>query len=156
MSLQVHRGDLLAVSEGVLVHGCNAQGVMRSGVAKAIRRRWPAAFAAYRAAHRAPGGLVPGTVSFAQVGERLWIANAVTQHRYGYDGACYVDEDAVHVCFEQVARFCAAHGGLPVHFPRIGCGLGGGQWHRIAPRIVSAAAGCALHLWLPAPARSAR
>lgn len=29
--IKEHKGDLLSVTEGIIVHGCNAQGVMGSG-----------------------------------------------------------------------------------------------------------------------------
>ena len=29
-------------AKGIIMHGCNAQGVMGSGLAKDIRERWPA------------------------------------------------------------------------------------------------------------------
>lgn len=46
---QIHRisGNLLACT-GILVHGCNCKGVMGSGVAAAIRNRWPDVYKAYR------------------------------------------------------------------------------------------------------------
>ncbi len=34
-------GDIRCVSSGIIVHGCNAQGVMGSGVALALRTTWP-------------------------------------------------------------------------------------------------------------------
>ena len=53
MQIEYRTGDLLEAAEPVIVHGCNAQGSMGAGVARAIRDRYPAAYAAYRAAHEA-------------------------------------------------------------------------------------------------------
>ena len=40
-------GDITEAPEVVIVHGCNTQGAMGSGVAKAIRRKYPWAYEAY-------------------------------------------------------------------------------------------------------------
>ncbi|MBT0963443.1 macro domain-containing protein [Denitromonas iodatirespirans] len=149
MSIHKHTGDLLEVDTGIIVHGCNAQGVMGSGVAKAIRARWPEAFEVYQAAHDSPDGLQLGSVSFIQVGKHLWVANAITQRFYGRDHRRYVDYDAVQNCFEQVARFSQNNDALSIHFPLIGCGLGGGRWSEVAPRIVAGAPNSDRNLWDP-------
>ncbi len=41
-------GSLLEASEKYIGHGVNAQGQMGSGVAKAVREKWPEAFQVYR------------------------------------------------------------------------------------------------------------
>lgn len=138
--IERHRGDMLSVQRGLLVHGCNAQGVMGSGVALAIRRRYPGAFTAYsNQAERL--GLHLGDVIFHVVklghdGEpSLVVANAVTQQYYGREpDRLYLSYDALSACFQKVAAYARRHG-LPVHFPLIGCGLAGGDWAKVAPRI---------------------
>ena len=35
--IQYKKGDLLSVTKGIIAHGCNAQGVMGSGVALQIK-----------------------------------------------------------------------------------------------------------------------
>jgi hypothetical protein len=47
MKIIYKQGDLLDCIEKVIVHGCNAQGVMGSGVALAIRKKYPDAARAY-------------------------------------------------------------------------------------------------------------
>ena len=41
------RGDIITSLDDHIVHGCNAQGVMGSGVAKALRDEWPQIFKPY-------------------------------------------------------------------------------------------------------------
>ena len=128
---------------GVIVHGCNAQGVMGSGVAKIIRDRWPIAYTEYREAYNTLG-LETGDVIFAQVQEdaglnaTLYVANAVTQEFYfrhpkAKGETVFIDYDSVAKCFEDIADFME-DGEFTVpnlHMPLIGAGLAGGEWDRI-------------------------
>lgn len=94
-------GDLTEASERIIAHGCNTQGVMGSGVAKAIRGKWPQNYEWYRSAYQA-GGLVLGTIVWYAIThdgkEELLIANCITQEFFGRDGKQYVDYDAVRRC----------------------------------------------------------
>ena len=47
MKIEYRKGDLLKTEIPYIAHGCNAQGVMGSGVAKVIREKWPLAFQVY-------------------------------------------------------------------------------------------------------------
>ena len=165
-------GDILDVQEGILVHGCNCQGVMGSGIAHSIRNRWPAVYDEYKRRHLA-AGLFPGDVCFvghaqlldsipilsrhihgttSQLPPRLVVANAMTQFEFGRDSTrIYVDYDAVSAAFARIA-IVARDSGLPIHFPLIGCGLANGQWAKVAQCIQAAVSPDAnLTLWkLPA------
>ena len=72
--------DLLGATHGIILHGCNAQGVMGSGVAKLIRAKWPGAYAAYRQAFES-SGLKPGQTVWYRASQDplLMIGNAITQ-----------------------------------------------------------------------------
>jgi O-acetyl-ADP-ribose deacetylase (regulator of RNase III) len=87
-------GDLMTCSEEYLVHGCNAQGVMGSGVARLIRDKWPKAFRYYRDAYDR-GDLKLGTTVWVNVRDKV-VINAITQDRYG--------TDRVHVDYEAGIR----------------------------------------------------
>lgn len=129
-----HEGNLLHVQKGIIVHGCNARGVMGSGVAFDVRQIWPKAYACYRREYER-AGLKLGDVIFYKPRDHLLIANAITQEDYGRDlSRVYVDYEAVRQCFEKVlvvARWLE----LPVHFPLIGCGLANGDWEIISEII---------------------
>lgn len=124
-------GNLLD-AKGIIVHGCNAQGVMGSGVAKQIKANFPEAFRVYTDAPK-----VLGTISFADIRHDLVIVNAITQEFYGKDGRRYVSYPAVRQCFRKVntlaLKFCLN----VVNFPMIGCGLGGGSWGTVSKIIES-------------------
>lgn len=126
-------GNLLDAPELIIAHGCNAQGVMNSGVARAIREKWPAAYMAYRhhfEYDRNKLGL--GKVIWANTDAKL-IANCITQNNYGRDGKCYTDYPAVRVCMREVNKYAQKEVGVAL--PLIGAGLGGGDW-RIISKII--------------------
>lgn len=136
-------GNILSVQRGIIVQGCNAQGVMGSGVAKDLRDRYPENYTVYKAAfdrHKQKTGktLALGRVIWYTVSKeepKLAIANAITQEFYGRNpNIQYVDYEAVRSAFRQVATEARKHN-LPVHYPLIGAGLGGGRWDVIAEII---------------------
>lgn len=45
--IEYKKGNLLDVTKGIIMHGCNCQGVMGSGVALAVKRKYPLAFDRY-------------------------------------------------------------------------------------------------------------
>lgn len=145
-----HIGDLLSVERGLIVHGCNAQGVMGSGVALAVKRKYPAAFREYQAAYfdreLRVGAIVPYLVSGSLEEPILVIVNAITQEYYGTERR-QVDYDGVRKCFEQVAELARKTKLYDVHFPLIGCGLAGGDWNVVAPIIEETLEGLHAHLW---------
>lgn len=125
----------------VIVHGCNAQGKMASGFAKTIRDRWPKAYDEYMLVHKLDG-LYPGDIIIVPVSPTVVVVNAITQEFYGYDGAKYVIPEAVGECFKQVSNYVRARRALDgvdmeIHFPLIGCMLGGGTWDEIEPQILN-------------------
>jgi O-acetyl-ADP-ribose deacetylase (regulator of RNase III) len=126
---------MLAVSHGILVHGCNARGRMGKGIAAQIKKKFPAAFQVYEAAYRAQG-LKLGSITHAEVGSRLHIVNAVTQDHWHHPDPAFVlaDYEAIESAFRLVRDIAHANS-LPVHFPLIGCGLAHGDWTEVAPRI---------------------
>lgn len=145
MLIQYLRGDFIDGSEDVIVHGCNAQGVMGRGAAKAVRERLPFAFDEYLSAYLQEG-LSLGNVVWAinvKHNERLRIVgNLITQEHWRQDLAVdgrNVDYDAVRMAFRKVREFVqlTQDGTItipkitPVHrigMPLVGCGLGGGEW----------------------------
>lgn len=127
------KGDLLDAVEPVIVHGCNNKGVMRSGVAKAIRAKWSEAYKVYKDASSLPmGDIIP----IFSIPSNKWIINAITQDGYGRDGRKYVCYDAIAKCFRDINTFCAEMGYDSIAIPKIGAGLGGGDWDVIEEIIL--------------------
>ena len=126
--------DITTVTMGVIAHGCNCQGVMGSGVAKAIRDKWPGAYEAYK---RMPiGRTMLGTAQVVNVDDQdqLFIANCFTQIFYGKNGR-FADPTAIerslNHAYEWADLYC-----LPIYMPKIGAGLGGLDWEtEVAPIV---------------------
>lgn len=131
--MQTHIGDILSVTEGIIVHGCNAQGVMKSGIAKDIREKYPQVYEDYKQ-HERERGLELGDAIYTTIHKDLIIVSAITQEFYGRAKVIYVDYDAISSAFMKIG-LVASLKGLDVHFPLIGCGLANGKWSEVKPRI---------------------
>jgi O-acetyl-ADP-ribose deacetylase (regulator of RNase III) len=127
--IEVVHADAFDAS-GVLIHQANCHHSMASGIAKAVRERFPEAYAADTATVKGDLGKL-GTFSAAAVerpGSALkWIVNLYSQ--YGYqDGDRRTSYDAMFAGLIKV-RDDGRFAGLDFAVPsRIGCGLAGGNW----------------------------
>lgn len=124
------KGDLLeAFTDGkldVMVHGCNCFHVMGAGIAKQIASKYPAALIADMETVK---GSIDKLGGFSESYEGVGlIINAYTQHRYGRGRQ--IDYRAIRQCFRAVKK---QYGNSNNKFgiPKIGAGLGGGDWERI-------------------------
>lgn len=179
IKINTHQGDLLGVNHGIIVHGCNCNGVMGSGVAAQIRDKWPDVYRAYRnKVYRNNGGVLGTICAVAGNGiehlnmrhvnystlashflldtsdtlpPTVIVVNAFTQLTFGSEDKVYVNYDAVESCFVQI-RMLAVALDMPVHFPLIGCGLAHGDWDIVSHRIQKGAGDeVDLNLWLYDP-----
>ncbi|RMH19666.1 MAG: phosphatase [Acidobacteria bacterium] len=132
--MNIVRGDVLKLAlEGefdVIVHGCNCQCTMGAGIAKAIRKLFPEAYEADLATERGSRSKL-GTYSSATVyrnAHEITVINAYTQFHYQGRGV-KVDYEAIRLAFRAIARDFS---GRRIAYPRIGAGLGGGDWGLIS------------------------
>lgn len=144
MQIEYVKGDLFSTNIKTIVHGCNAQGVMGSGVAKIIKERYPKAYQRYRNEYEQFHRLQLGHVIPVPCGDRIndphnykIIVNAITQDFYGRDGSRYVSYDAVAECMSTINKFFEVYGIDEVAMPQIGAGLGGGDWNVLSAIIES-------------------
>lgn len=131
-------GDLLEAKEKVIVHGCNNRGVMGSGVAKQIRAKWPNVFDVYHLKHQV-FGLELGSIIPVETADGKIIVNAITQDGFGQDGQQYVSYDAIERCFSLINDRAPSWEVTEIALPRIGAGLGGGDWKIIEDIITRTA-----------------
>lgn len=136
-------GDLTAVSSGIIVHQCNAKGVMGSGVAKCIREKFPEAFMVYRRQfleHARKCDKVPlGSITHCNVAPALYVVNLIGQDAYrgfsnDYTEKRWTSYDAIEDGIINIndAWLRGDLGNVPmIHIPLIGSGLGGGNWNII-------------------------
>lgn len=122
----------------IIIHGCNCQCRMGSGIAKEISERIPQAVRADNATVTGDASKL-GTFSYAQVrspsGHWFVVINAYTQEFWGTDSR-KVDYDAVREVFKKIA-FNVSNAAKPmrVGYPKVGCGLAGGDWKVISKII---------------------
>ena len=152
------KGDILTAPSGIVVQGCNAQGVMGSGLALQIKTLFPDVFKEYKSKHESSGLLLGDVVICPPKPPRnIWIANAITQEFYGRNpNVRYVDYDAVRTSFSVIADL-ARRENLEVHYPQIGAGLGNGDWGVLSKIIEEKLDGIPSFFWefvpnsIPAP-----
>lgn len=130
-----------------IAHICNDQGGWGKGFVVALSRyddtperayrRWHATRSHQREGRRIPFAL--GRTQLVQFGpfteSPMFVANMIAQRgiRHKPDAPRAVDYEALRSCLDELgqesARFWEMFGRVPsVHMPRIGCGLGGGEW----------------------------
>lgn len=132
MKIKYEKGDVLKSSHNFVLHGCNARGVMGSGVAKQIVIQYPYAYQQYMELYNSRG-LHLGEIQLVKCRDRT-IINAITQQSYGRSGLRYVSYDAVAFAMESLEETLY---GETVAMPMIGTGLGGGDWSVISAIIES-------------------
>ena len=121
------KGDIVELAKtgqyNIIMHGCNCFCNMGSGVAVAIRKQWPGAYAAdLKTEKGSPLKLGAYSIYFDEE-YSVSIVNAYTQYTYGRTGQRYVDYAAIkQVC--QTFSKSRCH----ILIPKIGAGLGGGDW----------------------------
>lgn len=137
MSKSVKFGDILSAESGIIVHGCNAQGVMGSGIALQIKNRWPECFNIYsnfcKVEHNKQA-LLGQIIPYAVPDSDVIIVNAITQLNFGKDGKKYVSYESILRAFDVIAEIAMLKS-VKVHYPLIGAGLGGGDWAVISDII---------------------
>lgn len=120
--------DITEVTSGLIIHGVNCLHKMGSGVALAIRNKWPDIYEIYMS--MPSGREMLGQTHIMCVGdhpETLYVANCYTQLNYGYDGVKYADIDAVEECMRSCFIFAEAND-FDINTPRIASDRGGLDW----------------------------
>lgn len=137
MSLFVTKGNLLELAErgkfDIIVHGCNCQNTMGSGIAKQIKDKYPDAFQAdyeydLELGDRRYNKLGNYTVSKIFSKSNFYIVNAYTQFHYLPRGVNHFEYASFAVILQKLAHF---YGNYDFGFPYIGMGLAGGDADRI-------------------------
>lgn len=129
-----------------IAHGCNAQGKMGSGVAKAVRAKWPKAYSEYETTIKYYGGKSQLGKDLYVIFEDRVIHNLITQEYYGRDGskfARYIDvvkalEDMVKT-FSNAKQFAVS---------RLGCSLGGLKWEIVKELMLEIEERYGIEFWV--------
>jgi len=127
MTIIYKKGNVFDTECKLIMHGCNAQGVMGSGIALQIKEQYPVAYLTYRN-HYLEHGLRLGDVIVAPTHDKRIILNAITQEYYGRDkNITYVDYAAIRICMSYVKVMFMLD--KDIAMPKIGCGLANGDWN---------------------------
>ena len=137
------KGDLLETDCDIICHQVNCQGKMNSGVAKAVREKWPVVYDNYRAKYeecvwckRSP----LGDIQIVLVDTRQIVVNLFSQDNFGYDGKRYTSYDAFWNCLNLLKQTTLPE--QTIAFPyKIGCVRGGANWKIIKAMIEEVFAG---------------
>ena len=126
-----HFGDLAKPNVSAIAHVCNCMGVMGSGVALAVRTRYPEAFAAYKKAEKDFFfGLKLGTISVAKIRNDKRIYNLHAQGSFGNDGQRYLDYEALYKSLDLVCDDMNFEGLKTLGIPyKMGSDRAGGNWN---------------------------
>lgn len=141
MTLKYKVGDIVdAILNGEVVaigHQANCFNTMNSGVAKAIRTRLPCAWEVDQHTEKGSRDKL-GTISVGQLRDEYEnptgvVYNLYGQYNYGYDSAGYTNYEALRGALMHMRDDLLTGDNLwNVGFPKIGAGLGGGDWDTIA------------------------
>lgn len=122
-------------AKGYILHGVNCQGVMGAGIAKVIAQKWPIVYDDYKSYcgfSLKDCNLLLGKYLKTQIDEETAVINLFTQIRYGtVSGEKYVHYDALDKSLRDFSNKerLSMSGNIKVNFPKIGAGLGGGNWN---------------------------
>ena len=142
-----HNGNILDSGADIICHQVNCQGKMNSGVAKAIREKWPEVYIKYMESNeiiwdkahehgRMIWNHMLGQIQVVFIADKktMAVVNMFAQENYGYDKRRYTSYDAFWSCLGEIKR--TINPGLRIAFPaRIGCVRGGANWNVILTMI---------------------
>ncbi len=145
--LTYHIGDLLKADQIVIAHGCNCQGAMGAGIAKAIKERYPKLYLHYRNMCLSRQ-FRPGMAQAYHVEPKRWIVNLATQDEWSWTRPCAKIE-WIGESVARLLRWCGQSGFTEVAIPRLGCNHGGLRWDDVEPVLeqLSNVYAIDIHVW---------
>lgn len=146
--MQFKEIDATTIQYGLIAHGVNRRLAMGSGIAGALARKWPIVREQYLTRKDPVPKL--GSIDLVVIRKEndtwedksfhspLIVANCYSQDNFGGDGQRYADPDAIYDIARKLLVLANCYD-LPVYIPRIGCELGGLDWHgEVKPALLSA------------------
>lgn len=123
-------GNLLDTDAELILHQVNCQGKMNSGVAKAIREKWPVVYEEYIKLFSKDFFVVKlGICQPVSISDNQKVINMFSQDNYGYDGKMYTSYDAINTCLGKVKDYCVNNGYKRIALPyKMCCCRGGANW----------------------------
>ena len=133
------QGSLLDSDCNYICHQVNCQGAMNSGVAKAIRDKWPVVYNNYvdfvqREAATGLTSRLLGAAQIVPINDNQSVVNLFGQKNYGYDGKRYTSYDAFYDALVQLRNKTPEDSSYAFPY-RIGSDRGGANWWVIRTMI---------------------
>lgn len=129
-------GNLLDAPQKVIAHQVNCQGKMGSGVAKAIRDKYPIVYEQYMSFYNwnlqknMPPKMPGGQAAFIKVNDNREVVNLYGQVDYGYDGKRYTNYALLSLALNEMFYLLKENDDIEVAIPyNMGCDRGGADWH---------------------------
>ena len=123
------KGNILNVTEGIIVQQVNCKGVMGAGLAKQIRDKWPSVYNRYldKVYYSPNNEDLLGMTVWNKVDANLFVASIFGQYDYGH-GTKFTIYPALFKGLDYVFGEAEVDQ-IPVYIPKgLGCGLAGGNW----------------------------
>jgi len=121
--MKIIDGNLLDIEEGIVAHQVNSHGVMGSGVAVAVRKKYPQVYSLYQDYCEESKNPL-GDIQVIRVSRQLIVINVFGQTSYGHGRQ--TSYDATDRAWYTLGKW---YGDQEIHIPYLmGCGLGGGNW----------------------------
>lgn len=125
-------GDIFSAVENndidIIAHQANCMSIMGSGIAKAIREKYPMAYRADVNDERSPEQRL-GSYSFCNTGDGVIIFNLYGQYYPGPDTRYHALQGALS---QMACLIKKVNPVFRIGLPLIGCGVGGGDWNVVS------------------------
>lgn len=134
-------GNLLDSKDNIIAHQCNCRGSFASGVAKAVREKWPLVYQKYREAFykSKTSKELLGKIQVVKLTREQRVVNLFAQENYGYDGERYTSYDALDKCLKKLSSYCVENKLSTVSIPyKMSSDRGGADWDVVLALIKSA------------------
>ena len=145
MEVIIVNKDLLESDAPVIIHQVNCCKGFGSGVAKAIKDKWPIVAEKHRLAcninegQNKPTSDMLGLIQPVSVGTGKVVINLFSQDKFGYDGAKYTSYDALDTCLKKVKDYCIEHNFSKIAMPYNMSSVRGGADWGVVQALVNAA-----------------
>lgn len=129
--LEIVQGNLLEAEENLICHQVNCRGVMGTGLALALKTKYPKIYIEYRnlCTFNSIDKLI-GSAQIVEVDSNKYIVNLFGQVNYGR-GIVHTNYNALQRALNSTFQF-AHEFNYSIAIPyNLGCGLAGGDWTEV-------------------------
>jgi O-acetyl-ADP-ribose deacetylase (regulator of RNase III) len=133
--------DITTVTSGIICSQVNCMGVMGSGVALAIKNKWPKVYDRYVKLHeiyKEQQWRLLGSFQKIRLDDNLFIINLFGQYDFGYDGQRRTEYGSLAESLNKLSTelYQMLRENDDIYIPyKMGCDRGGGDWNIVYDMI---------------------